>query len=161
MGRYLQRKRDDQLVVERADMIERDDISTRLSRAEKAAEEFSKGQTYNFTSLISKRSINAGTFDYTFSHLAPSSYFKVVATPASGRLMPINIDVRFRVGNSDVVGNPDYETTDRFINRQAKLVTDDGVHRIDCLYSSTVNETVYIKVFVTGMDDYTITVTAL
>lgn len=138
------------------------DIVRRLAAVKRSLEAISTGQRYTFTSLKSKRSIMPGTYDLSASVSSGDSYFRIVAVPNSLVALPLNLDVRFRVGNPDVLANPAYETTSRFIalNRQIPgFVT--GTHTLDIRYSTTTAETVYFKVIATGMDDYTITMEPL
>lgn len=143
-------------------MKTQDDIASRLAAVKAAAEEISKGQRYNFSSLLTKRTILPGTYDYVRTITTSPAWFRVTATPASGNPLPLNIDVRFRIGNSDVLAAPDYEDSFNFIGILKKPVHEDGVHVIDYRFvTGSTPETVYFKIIATGLDDYTITVATI
>lgn len=138
------------------------DLSSRLSAVKQDLEAISSGQRYNFTSLKSKITLMSGLYDYELAAGASTThYLKITATPANGKQLPLALDVRYRVGFQDVMANPGYDSTTRYVVYYRKIPTDAGVHTLDIAYISPTAETVYFKVLATGMDEYVITMNAL
>lgn len=143
-------------------MIELPDLSSRLAAVKKDLEVISSGQRYHFESLITRTSIMPGGYDAQATTLVGSEHkFRITATPASGTLLPVNLEVRYRVGFSDVLANPNYDTTARYIVHYRKIPTETGVHVLDVTFVSDIANTVYFKVIATGMDEYEITMDPL
>lgn len=141
-------------------MIEQSTLPSRVAAVKRGLETISTGQTYQFESLITKISIMPGPYDaIKTTATGVTVKFKIIATPASGALLPLNLDVRYRVGFEDVLAAPNYDSTTRYVVYYRKIPTVDGIHELDISYTPPAIETVYFKVLTTGMDDYEITMT--
>lgn len=139
-------------------MIERDTFTGRLRKVTQTLEAVSAGQRFNFTSLLTKRSIMPGQYDHALTTATVDTLLKVTATPASGRLALLNLEIRYRVGNPDVLTSPEYDTVNRFLVASPVPPTSDGVYVVNLRYATNVvPQTVYFKVIATGTDDFTIT----
>jgi hypothetical protein len=140
-------------------MKSRPDLAGRLANIRRSLESISAGQRFDFRSLISNRSTLPGDYDLSASVGAGESFYRITATPLnSTNRLPLNLEVRYRVGNPIVLDAPDYNTTTRFTAPYRKPPTDDGVHILDFRYVTPSAHTVYFKVIATGMDDYAITI---
>lgn len=136
-------------------------LSSRLSSVKKDLEAVSAGQRYHFRSLVTKISLMPGLYDLQADALFGDNFYRITAIPNNGKRLPLNLDVRHRVANPDVMANPGYDSTSRYTVYYRKIPDENGVHTLDISYVAPGTETVYFKIIATGMDDYTIYMTPL